>query len=1339
MSRTVRSFVRLFWGLTATLLILLAVLVQVGRSSSFLVADYRQDLADYWSEKLQLQVEIGELTLQWQSLRPELIALDVHASTQQGVTVARLHSSRVELLLLPSLFQLQPVVSDLQVEGVTLGFQQQDSGRWSLQGLPLAESDSDEAPVSDTRSNPFNAFLFGRHVTLNDAQLNFTFRNGQSFALQVPEISLENSRDFHRLSLRMDIGDRKDMVTLVVEGEGDPRDQDGFVSRGYLRILQLPLDKVVSVFSKKGLLHDDLDLTSDGMMDIELWLKGSGNGFEWNGRFDASDLPPLGENPSGIEHVGANLQGFWNRAGDWQLTLHGTEIDWLDNIQMDLQLSSKGRGHPLNILIERLPLAELSRLAQVHLPQDGKAFSLLERLNTRGDLRRASVVLPLDAPKEFTFAAEMDQVAVDALGGAPALTQVDGFVYADKNGGRVELDSRRGFSMQYSIYAEAMAYDEAYGEVAWHLRPDENAIIVNSSQLSLRGEDGAAEGFLYLDMPWEKGSRDSLMTLQIGLTDSNAKYHSKYVPEVVPPTLHQWLDDSLDQGDINWAGFIYRGSLAKESADGRTVQLALDVEGGSLDYHPRWPALSGISGLLTLDDETVAVDVERAQLYNSLLSDAIVNVSPNSVGEGMLLGINSKLQGPAADGLRVLRDTMLRDTLGNGFDSWQLEGDMTADLSLSIPLSPGASGAQQQVDVKLANANLAMQSLDLEFQQLNGQLNFTDDAGLSAKKLYGELFGEQFSANIDSNQATKTTHINAQGRANSAEVATWLKRPELMFVEGILPFDADLTLFSGASEKKAQLKVSSNLLGASIDIPAPFGKTSENERPLNIAIDMGETATHYRIDYHDQAQFELRQPSQGGLPRMALGLQQAANLPEKPSFNISGTAQRFDFLEWRDTYLRYQVFSDDIAAAKERAVSEGEIAESVAVSESLPVSFDVNAEHFTLADFKLDNVAANGEYQEQRWAINIDNPVLKGRLLAHDDGRPLQVDLDYLRLADSADSVDEELAVDETQVLDDASGFKVGDVLAGVDPLDLPPMDFSTDELLLGSEDYGNWRFSMRPSSTGLAFDSIFATVKGLSVAGAEEGQGARLVWDGLGKEAFSQFEGVLSSADLSSTLEQFQQPGLIDSEKARFVANLGWSGSPAAISLTKLKGQLSLEVRDGRFLREGNSGNNPMLRLLGLLNFDTLLRRLQLDFSDMYKSGMVFDRIEGEMQFAEGNLYLETPLNVRTPSSRLQLAGTIDLNNETLDASLVAALPVASPLALLAALTAGLPVAAGVYVVGKIFEEQVDKLTSVSYHISGDWAAPEVKFGKMFDAKAAKRSAKKAKQENASEVTPAL
>ncbi|MEL0163000.1 MAG: hypothetical protein VW842_09000, partial [Halieaceae bacterium] len=53
------------------------------------------------------------------------------------------------------------------------------------------------------------------------------------------------------------------------------------------------------------------------------------------------------------------------------------------------------------------------------------------------------------------------------------------------------------------------------------------------------------------------------------------------------------------------------------------------------------------------------------------------------------------------------------------------------------------------------------------------------------------------------------------------------------------------------------------------------------------------------------------------------------------------------------------------------------------------------------------------------------------------------------------------------------------------------------------------------------------------------------------------------------------------------------------------------------------------------------------------------------------------------------------------------------------AALAGGLPIAAGAYVISKVFEEQVNQLSSGVYSVSGDLNSPEVIFRRVFDAEA--------------------
>jgi uncharacterized protein YhdP len=63
------------------------------------------------------------------------------------------------------------------------------------------------------------------------------------------------------------------------------------------------------------------------------------------------------------------------------------------------------------------------------------------------------------------------------------------------------------------------------------------------------------------------------------------------------------------------------------------------------------------------------------------------------------------------------------------------------------------------------------------------------------------------------------------------------------------------------------------------------------------------------------------------------------------------------------------------------------------------------------------------------------------------------------------------------------------------------------------------------------------------------------------------------------------------------------------------------------------------------------------------------------------------------------------------------------------AAAVGGLPVAAGVFITSKVFEKQVDKLSSIIYSINGSWSSPKVIMEKIFNINTAGQ--KKSKNED--------
>jgi uncharacterized protein YhdP len=100
-------------------------------------------------------------------------------------------------------------------------------------------------------------------------------------------------------------------------------------------------------------------------------------------------------------------------------------------------------------------------------------------------------------------------------------------------------------------------------------------------------------------------------------------------------------------------------------------------------------------------------------------------------------------------------------------------------------------------------------------------------------------------------------------------------------------------------------------------------------------------------------------------------------------------------------------------------------------------------------------------------------------------------------------------------------------------------------------------------------------------------------------------------------------------------------------------------------------------------------------------------------------------------PSGRMSMAGDFDLLGEQVDGRLVATLPVATNLPWVVALMGGLPAAAGVYVTSKLVEKQVDRLSSISYKISGSWDDVDVEVDRIFasDLKDKKPAPQKSEQ----------
>ena len=197
---------------------------------------------------------------------------------------------------------------------------------------------------------------------------------------------------------------------------------------------------------------------------------------------------------------------------------------------------------------------------------------------------------------------------------------------------------------------------------------------------------------------------------------------------------------------------------------------------------------------------------------------------------------------------------------------------------------------------------------------------------------------------------------------------------------------------------------------------------------------------------------------------------------------------------------------------------------------------------------------------------------------------------------------------------------------------------------------------------------------------------------------------------DVAVMLKAWNINPAVEGKNARFAGELSWPGSPSQFSLLRMLGPLSMKVDEGRVV------DLQSLPLLGVLNFNTLTRRLRLDFSDLFKKGFSFDEAKGAFLFQRGSMQLTDALVIDGPSAKFKIEGKTDLLNEQFNHDVIVVLPINDNISVVTTL-AGLPqVGIPMYLFNRAFNGVLDRFTSINYRVTGAWSKPDIELNHFFD-----------------------
>jgi uncharacterized protein YhdP len=213
--------------------------------------------------------------------------------------------------------------------------------------------------------------------------------------------------------------------------------------------------------------------------------------------------------------------------------------------------------------------------------------------------------------------------------------------------------------------------------------------------------------------------------------------------------------------------------------------------------------------------------------------------------------------------------------------------------------------------------------------------------------------------------------------------------------------------------------------------------------------------------------------------------------------------------------------------------------------------------------------------------------------------------------------------------------------------------------------------------------------------------------WEVKNQRSVSFLDSKLTGGDFGKLLARIGYKGVVESTSTVMENKFVWLGYPWEFKSKHLDGIFKMEINKGRIVEAGNSSN--ILRIFGILNLNTIIRRLQLNFSDLLEKGVAFDTLKANYLLSNGIASAQEPLVLQGPSANINMTGSINIPAKSLDSQMDVVLPLTSNLPIAAVLLGAPQVAGAVFIIDKLIGDKLQKVSTLKYRLKGPWAEPEI------------------------------
>ncbi|MDG4813392.1 DUF3971 domain-containing protein [Hydrogenovibrio sp. 3SP14C1] len=772
------------------------------------------------------------------------------------------------------------------------------------------------------------------------------------------------------------------------------------------------------------------------------------------------------------------------------------------------------------------------------------------------------------------------------------------------------------------------------------------------------------------------GKLDLDMTIQPG----SLVFVKKYLPySLMSSKLEKWLKTALVGGDDITGHLKVKGNLNDfpfKHQEG-VFEATADIHKAVLQFQPDWPALKGFSAKLKFTPYNLQITSKKVDLGQVAGHDVVVDIN-NLETKNIAVQVKGKAEANASNAIEYLLKTPLAKKIGvSPFlqEDAELSGLVSIVFSkIWIPVY-GYDKKEEAIEARIDFDKVNLTLYDrLVFTEVQGKLNFTEQS-LSSEKISALFQGGEVNTSVLTKNGV--AFINSEGQAKFNE----------SLYKGLLPWKTSLQI---PFKKKERIKMVADvdLTKMESSLPAPLNE--ENMRESNIR----PKAFHSKIEVADdlldisfalgdlikaKTQYSFSKKSFNQLSAI---IGEDKPIPKKASndaFLIAGSLDTLDLDGWLSIWPEIKdKLGFKFSSEQNKHTNTKWQSSKLHLNKVILAGYDFNGVDVnwtTLKENELENLAISVKGK--------DVEAVASKLSNGD----YEVKLSKLNMVSPVKDPEE---LEKKQPCKEASSEVVPDT----------KIYFQGQNINLNGKKIAQLRFNVIDTSEKLTLSKINIQPEG--VKGVFNGQ---YQYDKV--KNVSQLSGTADSDDVENVTLFLGLKKGFKGKQADMSVDLNWNGNYQCYSLIGLKGDVSFELQDG-VIKDAEPG---IARILGLLSFESLARRLQLNIKDVTDAGLAYDSIKGKGQFNRGVFSFEK-LNLKAPAAKAKVFGEVNLVQKELDLSAEITPSIGSSLPAIAAISGVATPIAGLaaYALMKLVPIVNEDLVTYRYEVKGTFDSPQIK-----------------------------